>query len=185
MLFGPNELAYLALTSKPEFAVRDKLAFYLHNALSENEYIVAREWKRSDLVVLLAGKPQVIVELKAMYHFNVLNGATKPHPYQSRVEADVQKALRLAEPETEVYALLLSTHPHSSFSFSLSGVIKYLSHINRAYQQIQTQEEIRERAIRHVQEWFDGAEVTTGTIEGGTAFGARVDVDYWLVGPYP
>jgi hypothetical protein len=39
--FAPNELAYLALTSKVELPIRDRLAWSLHTALPGK--IVARE----------------------------------------------------------------------------------------------------------------------------------------------
>lgn len=47
--FEKNELAYLALTSKIEFPIRDKWAFLLHEKLSPTGIIVAREWKWIDL----------------------------------------------------------------------------------------------------------------------------------------
>lgn len=47
--FDPGELPYLALTSKAEHVVRDRLAW----ALSTGGYRVAREWRaRGDLAVL-------------------------------------------------------------------------------------------------------------------------------------
>ena len=52
--FQTNELAFLALTGKAELAVRDRLAWALYTALSvaPADLLVAREWRRSDLVVL-------------------------------------------------------------------------------------------------------------------------------------
>ena len=73
--FRENELAYLALTQKPEHVLRDRVAFALHRALSKNsqELRVCREWKRIDLAVLDGGAPLVLVETKAFYSFDLLN----------------------------------------------------------------------------------------------------------------
>lgn len=63
--FRPGELAYLALTSKPEGAIRDRLAW----ALYSSGHCAAREWReRCDLAVLNeAGDPLAVVEFKAIF----------------------------------------------------------------------------------------------------------------------
>ena len=43
--FSDNELAYLALTSKVEQPIRDRLAFALYGAIGE-ECVVSREWAK-------------------------------------------------------------------------------------------------------------------------------------------
>jgi hypothetical protein len=57
----PDELAYLALTSKPEFQIRDRLAYRLHHQLDEMNRRVAREWHRVDLALLDQEKPLVLL----------------------------------------------------------------------------------------------------------------------------
>ena len=54
-LFGKNELAYLALTSKIENPIRDKIAVYLNNKLYEKDILIAREWKRTDIAAIKNG----------------------------------------------------------------------------------------------------------------------------------
>src|SRR5438105_184489 len=72
--FDPGELAYLALTSKVEHAVRDRLAW----ALSKRGHCVAREWRRTDLAVLdEAGDPRAALEAKATYTHDVRWGMTR------------------------------------------------------------------------------------------------------------
>ena len=76
---GKGELAYLALTSKPEFAIRDRLAFELHKQLFP-EYIVAREWKRIDMAILRnEDQPEpvaeVVVQLKTWSLFTFIDDA--------------------------------------------------------------------------------------------------------------
>ncbi|WP_431993677.1 hypothetical protein [Streptomyces albogriseolus] len=72
--YAPGELAYLALTSKPELTVRDRLAWTLQTRLAGA--VVAREWRNTagwiDLAVLdMAGhSPQALLELKAAYTFD-------------------------------------------------------------------------------------------------------------------
>ena len=55
--FRPNEIAYLALTSKPELAVRDRLAFHLYQKLKQDGSLVSREYhiggrKHADIAIL-------------------------------------------------------------------------------------------------------------------------------------
>lgn len=72
-----GELAYLALTSKPEFAIRDRLAFELHKRLFP-EYIVAREWKRIDMAILRnedQPEPEFLIQLKTWSLFSFIGDA--------------------------------------------------------------------------------------------------------------
>lgn len=74
--FAPGELAYLALTSKPELPIRDRLAWVLH--ASAPGVIAAREWAastakaRTDLAVLdeATHEPLGLIEVKAAYTFD-------------------------------------------------------------------------------------------------------------------
>lgn len=186
--FEEGELAYLALTCKPEGVIRDRLAFWLHRELSDSGLIVSREWapsrSRVDLAVLSSGSPLALVELKAMYNFDVQKRLDVRHDYHTLVRRDIEKALGFAGLETEVYALLLSTHPHAPVDPSLDRVVKYLPYINRSHRKAGSHEAIREAAAGYVGEWFPDADAYTGTITGGNAFGIGVDIDYWLVGPY-
>lgn len=64
--FEPDELAYLALTSKPEFVIRDATAFQLYRQLTPKGLLVAREWRHSDIAILENDAPAAIVELKSI-----------------------------------------------------------------------------------------------------------------------
>jgi hypothetical protein len=86
--FNENELAYLALTSKIEFPIRDKLAYNLYKKLWGQGIIVAREWRRSDLAFLDGGEPVFICELKAAYTFDIF----KHEDYLKLIEKDIAKA---------------------------------------------------------------------------------------------
>jgi hypothetical protein len=78
--FRRDELAYLALTSKPELPIRDRLAFCLHRTLEDKGLFVAREYhlggrKHADIAIL-QGKDsgmstKVLIELKVSSFFNL------------------------------------------------------------------------------------------------------------------
>src|SRR4051794_26698962 len=71
--FQPDELAYMAVTSKPEDHFGDRLAWCLTLRLKPSCLFVGREWKLFDLAVLEPpGKPLLLGELKWMYSFDVL-----------------------------------------------------------------------------------------------------------------
>ena len=116
--FEPGELCYLALTSKPEGHIRDRLAWLL----SKRGYRVAREWRvRCDLAVLAEdGEPQLIVESKAAYTHDVLWTMKDKHKaIQARVGAagaldaelrgDAEKMEKLAGPG-KGYLVVVSMH---------------------------------------------------------------------------
>ena len=131
--FAPNELAYLALTSKIEHPIRDRLAWAMHTELWP-EYLSAREWRRTDLAVLdRQASPVVLLEAKAMYSFD---GCTEAgfSQYLGYLRSDRAKASTLAEPETTVLLLLLATHPEGAIDARLNGVVKYRSGITAAAQ---------------------------------------------------
>lgn len=104
--FEPGELPYLALTSKPEHAIRDRWAW----ALMKRGRRVAREWReRCDLAMLGDdGEAVALVELKASYTHDVRwsMSATKLAEFRARVggetalasllRSDADKVLRIA-----------------------------------------------------------------------------------------
>ena len=70
--FVENELAYLALTSKVEKPIVDRLAFRLHRDYGDDRVAVAREFtvrkeiQRVDLAVVVEKTPHLLLEAKAM-----------------------------------------------------------------------------------------------------------------------
>ena len=69
--FAPGELAYLALTSKIDRPLQDRLAWSLRTQLPA--LVVSREWRNTDIAVLSADgrSPMVLLEAKARYSFDV------------------------------------------------------------------------------------------------------------------
>jgi hypothetical protein len=178
--FHPNELAYLAATCKIEFPIRDKLAFYLHKELAGSGLIVAREWDRIDLAIVVPdGRPAAILEAKAMYSFNALRN---PAGFTSATTRDEKKAREMADPETAVYSLLLATHLDRPVPQPFLKLVKYSYDVNAALKKHQTADQVRVRAIEVMgSELAHRNVVSSGEIHGGTAFGIAISVLYWLV----
>ena len=181
--FATDELAYLALTSKIELPFRDRLAFRLHKDFAAHEeVVVSREWDRVDLAVLRGAQPKVLIELKAMYSFD-MQGKGAPTNFPKLVAKDVEKLQNIsarysAEPPA-IFTLLLVTHPHSAPLAGLDRVIKYASGIrSRTPGDVLSIDAL-------VQGNFNSHSVAdSGYVSGGTAFGIEVTLYYWLFGPY-
>jgi len=179
--FQPDELAYLALTSKPEHHVRDRLAWELHKAGD----VAAREWKRTDLAVFdKEHKPIALIEAKAMYSFEAdttgpYHGVHMPK-YEVSIKRDLDKAATLARqedaPGAEVFALLVVTHVSDPVPRELRGLIKYGTYLRRP-----ADLKAAEQRIRKFLEPL-GAVRRKRLVEG-EAFELRAMVDAWLCGP--
>jgi hypothetical protein len=112
----------LALTSKIEHPIRDRLAWAMNTELWP-AYLCAREWRRTDLAVLdRQASPVVLLEAKAMYSFD---GCTEAGfaEYLEYLCSDRAKASTLAEPDTTVLLLLLATHPEGAIDARFDGVV--------------------------------------------------------------
>jgi len=181
--FAPDELAYLALTSKVEFVVRDKLAFGLHRRLHPSRAVVAREWRRTDLAVLTQGVPVLLLELKAMYTLDGISSVAMRR-FTGLVRHDIRKARRFAGPTTELYALLLVTHSEGTLEPRVEGVVKYRARINAALDRLGTPAAVRRVSSRNTDVSLRAlGPLTRGSIKAGRAFGVPVLIDYWLIGP--
>lgn len=181
--FAVNELAYLALTSKVEAPIRDKLAFGLHEQIGD-QYLVAREWDRVDLAVLSPDQtPLALLELKAMYSFD---DAAR---YCRITEEDEQKTRAFSPHSGAVYSLLLATHVGDAVPRSLRRIVKYDGDINRALRRHGGAGTVRDALLERMDAALSGRNlVASGTMHGGTVHGLPVDVAYWLArdaGPLP
>ncbi|GEO93582.1 hypothetical protein [Kocuria flava] len=185
--FAPGELAYLALTSKVELPLRDRLAWSLYT--SRPDLVIAREWhrkgKRIDLALLNRGAtPIALVEAKALYSFDVVTpDRANVRKYTRMVEADMAKAFKLLDGHSApVFALVLITHP-MGVPPDLGGVIKYRPGIETALTRA-TQGDIRTGAWATLSSALEPmGPAVYGSLMAGKAFGVEVIVDYWIVGP--
>ena len=179
--FRLNELAYLALTTKIEHPLRDRWAFCLYNLLPST-YIVARDWRRTDLAILKEEIPQVLIELKAMYAFDAALDQENISNFCDALDADEAKAKMLADKSTEIYTVLLATHPLTEVPKTYDRIVKYRNYINKTYRLFAKHDEIASLAIDAVDRKLSGKNIVAkGSIKGGSAFGIGTDVLYWLV----
>jgi hypothetical protein len=175
----PDKLAYFALTSKPESQVRDRLAYRLHQQLSETDLQVAREWRRTDLAVLEGdGKPVALVEVKACPSWDACKEPRLAR-YRGRVWADIHKASTCAKeagaPEAEIYALLVVTHLRDAVPSELRHVVKYSGPLRAV-----TCWEDTNRSLR---QFLPDASPHVTMLGEGKAFGLTTVVTTWLFGP--
>lgn len=171
--FAENELAFLALTSKIEGAVRDRLAYGLHGEVGHQDgRLVCREWKRRDLAVIRSGDAELLVEFKAYYTFDILR---EDHPWQKEIELDFKKMAKVATRDTEQFAILLLHHLHAVPDESVAHAIKYLPIIRKGNAAKHTLEQAGEKICRV----FECC--ASQPLVAGTAFGTEVTVGYWLL----
>ena len=103
--FGAGELAFLALTSKIELPVRDRLAWSLYKELWPGS-VVAREWRRIDLAILPEGhadEPDALIQAKALYTFDLATSLSLRN-YEVAVRADIGKASAVSSKDTKTFA---------------------------------------------------------------------------------
>jgi len=126
--YEPGELSFLAATSKIELPIRDRLSWQLQKYLSGLD--VVREWNRTDIAILREEEPLALIELKAMYAFDAMNGHLGK--FFKAVKSDEEKACVLAGKTATVYTVLLSSNPLIDDTIQLPSFIKYRDGIRRA-----------------------------------------------------
>ena len=181
--FCNDELAYLALTSKIERPIVDKLAFCLHRDYADGH--VAREWtkrnqyQRGDLAVISDEMPRLLLEAKAMYGFDMFSSDAKKK-YPDKVRNDVKKLKKFRSNfDVERTAMILLTDTNCCPDEKFNGIVKYMTELKKPGKSF---EEIRRAVKRN----FEELPVhTSGSICAGHAFGVDVTVHYWLFGPFP
>jgi len=175
-----DELAYLALTSKPEAQIRDRLAYRLHQQLADRDLLVAREWKRTDLAVLGPdGAPVALVEAKALLSADLLYDI-RVENWRKKVRADIGKARGCAErfdaPKAEIYALVIATHVLTEVRSAQREFVKYGVRLAT----VTPWKEAKHRLRGFLPEGAPPHEQSFGR---GEAFDIGVEVTTWLFGP--
>lgn len=182
--FRPDELAYLAATTKVEGPFRDRLAFRIYEDHVGTGTIVAREWshplQRVDIAILDREQvPLVLIELKALYAYDAV---LKPGEYAAKTLADERKAHLVSVDATAVYSLMLVTHLHGEVKGFTSRTVKYMDRINLEVRRRGGADKVRSLAIQALDAELTGRNVVArGEVPGGSAFGRNVSVLYWLV----
>lgn len=179
--FQLDELAYLSLTTKIELPFRDRWAYTLFKKFKDTEIYVSREWKRTDLALIKNNSPLALIELKAMYSFDALN-PRQLNIFTNAMLEDEKKAKKLANDNTEIYTVLLATHPTTSIHPSLSGIVKYDVGINKAIKKFGSSAEVQKKSIIEINSKLNNRNVLfSGEFNAGKAFGIDTSVLYWIV----
>ena len=183
--FGKDELAFLALTTKIELPLRDRWAYVLYKNLADSNFVVSREWtrtrSRTDIAILESGNPKVLIEIKALYTFDAVSRKGWYAKAIDLLQEDENKALKLANIDTEIYTVLFVTHPLVSIPTDFEGIVKYLPGINGAFGKFGSADAVAEIARQRIREKLKGKYIVSeGVLPGGSAFGVGVDVMYWV-----
>lgn len=180
--FSKNELAFFALTTKIELPLRDRWAYVLFSKLSKTDFIVSREWKRTDIAILQKGSPKVLIEIKALYTFDAISERGNYKKRINYLQDDEDKAFRLAFQDTQIFTVLLATHPLSPIPHDLEGIAKYVWGINGAYVKYKDSNTIKKIATNRIKEAFKGKNlVSEGVLKAGSAFGINTEIIYWVL----
>lgn len=136
--FQDNELAYLALTSKIELPLRDRIAFELHKKYSDT-HLICREWKskenkssnRIDIAIVDKRnlKPLCLIELKAQ------SVVRYEKEYTTHLINDLIKIRNLSKDDNvELYYIYFnnSINCENEFEEKFHNSIKYISSINNS-----------------------------------------------------
>lgn len=191
--FRGDELAYLALTSKVEQPVVDRLAYSLQRQYGNDERVgIAREFtesgkiQRVDLAVIEDNQPVLFLEAKAMgyYHMYMRNSGIK---YPCKVRRDICK-MKKYNPASSCHeikrlALLLTTYSKQSPHEKAAPVVKYVDRLARYSGNDYS--DVKDRIDKNfASNRFQLVDSGAGDIAGGRAFGMDVTVHFRLFGPY-
>jgi hypothetical protein len=136
--FHPDELAYLAATSKIEGPIRDRIAYQLHVELPPG-LLVHREWRGAnrrwaDIAVTDGqNRPQYLLELKAH------SAPTFEPGYSELIRKDLLKLREAGEEGTELYLVFLFNHLYNpgTVDAKYQRAVKYYNLQNFASKQNQ------------------------------------------------
>lgn len=186
--FANDELAFLALTSKVELPVRDRLAYALFRRLPPC-LLVAREWRRIDLAVLSRGPrptPRMLLEAKALYTFDLVGDDRWVIRYPEKVERDLLKLREIdgIPGAAHLFGLILATHPTNPIDGELAQVAKYSRGIAKAVREMRDPDAVEKEARRNLRSRLGKlGPIHEGKLRAGTAYGVQLEVLYWLLGP--
>ena len=136
--FQVDELAYLALTSKTELPLRDRIAFELHKKFSDT-HLICREWKskenksskRIDITIIDKSnyRPVCLIELKAQSVVRYEKEFTK------HLINDLIKIRNLSKDDNvELYYIYFnnSINFENEFEEMYHNSVKYIASVNKS-----------------------------------------------------
>ena len=185
--FLQDELAYLAITSKVERPIRDKIAFGLHENFSSS-YAICREWNdrennkdknHTDIALIKWNdtKPSFLIELKA----RSVPGFTTN--YANILKEDLLKMSLVAESTTEMYLIFFNNCVETRFDPKYFNKVKYLRRINSKIKKgKKIESEIDENWIRYC-EVLPEADSKKIKIRAGNYYNNPVSIITYVYGP--
>ena len=175
--YGINELAFLAMQGKIELQLRDKIAWYLEQNISNN-CCVKREYnipgngrQKCDLAILDKDnmKPVCLIEFKAH------SAATFEMDYINKCKDDIAKMQSIAQgitPDPEIYYIFFQTEHQGTLPVD-NGLIAYYGIIKNALK--------NKLGVNDIHKQWDNNYRNIGTIKkitivAGGYYGLKVDI---------
>lgn len=188
--FKPNELAFLAVTSKIELNLRDRIAFEIHKNIGE-QFLVCREWspktgngKRIDLAIVevSTSKPVCFIEFKAQ------NTLGYEEIYSNYIKNDFIKMQNCkGNDSVECYVIFFTNLIKSTIAFEnhMGNSVKYFSGVNKIINQnkmtIQHCHIIWDKHLRKLN--IANSNSQHYTILAGVYYGKTVTIEAFIIGP--
>ncbi len=181
--FDTDELAYLALTSKIENPIRDKIAYIFHSELYKKA-LICREWKTSknkrvDLAILdTQNRPKCLIEFKAH------SAIGREKNYKDWLTKELNKIANAATENTELYYIFLCNLPHKTIPPEYSKAVKYFEKIN-GHLSMKPLNNIEDDLKKNWTHYTEGKEKnpTIIRIKGGEYYGIEVTIHAFVYGP--
>lgn len=176
--FEPDELAYLALTTRVENQIRNRLAWRLHQRLEPQGLIAARDWIHADLAILDPdARPMTTVHAKVLQDADARSDLNWK-AYATRVQTDIRKTRKLAGSDGQILLLVVSVAAQGVVARSLRSVLKYTPPAGKSGQiDAGAQVEVMTARLREL------GPVESFHLADGQAFKLQVRVSGYLVGP--
>jgi hypothetical protein len=181
--FAKDELAYLAVTSKIENPLRDKIAFALHKSLNQ-DYLICREWQRvkgnrTDLAIIEGkeNEPKLLIEFKA----RSVPGYSST--YTDHLLSDLKKMAKVADDSTALYCIFFNTCIEKRIDSKFIKAVKYLNRINN---RINEEKTIQEMIDEYWVEYLKGLpknKYKKIEIQAGDYYKTPVSIITYIYGP--
>ena len=183
--FNKDEIAYLALTSKIENPIRDKIAYIFHSELCKGD-LISREWdtgtnKRVDLAILdKDSQPKCLIEFKAH------SSLKKEEGYKDCVKNELNKLANVPGQDAELYYIFLCNLPHSKIDNKYSNTVKYYKSINSYLKNKNSLKEIKDDLKISWDYYTEKKNKNTEiiSIKGGVYYGIKVTIQAFIYGPF-
>jgi hypothetical protein len=189
--FQEGELAFLALTSKVERPLLDRIAYQLHLSLEGRQLVVAREYPisakiRADVAVLRGNAIVAVLEAKAMYTADCTREGGLRREYSDLLDADLKRYDGITAASLQVYCLLFGTHPLAPPPPGLKRVVKYSQLLVQSFKTHHTGPAILKIVEANLGRFLrPESRFATGKLSAGVAFGIPVELWWWLYADHP